>query len=40
MREGVRQVAKKVVKKVTKQGAGTKGKGGIFPWVTNQPGSE
>ena len=28
--------AKKAVKK---QGAGTKGKGGIFPWVTNQPGT-
>mmetsp|Transcript_64661 Transcript_64661/g.107434 ORF Transcript_64661/g.107434 Transcript_64661/m.107434 type:complete len:124 (+) Transcript_64661:42-413(+) len=32
--------AKKVAKKVVKKSAsGTKGKGGIFPWVTNEPGT-
>ena len=33
--------AKKVVKKAPRRsGSSPKGKGGIFPWVTNEPGSE
>jgi len=30
---------KKVVKATSKAGASPKGKGGIFPWVTNEPGT-
>merc|ERR1719454_448279 len=31
--------AKKVAKKVTKKSSSTEGKGGIFPWITNEPGT-
>jgi len=30
---------KKAVKKSSKQSSSTKGKGGIFPWITNEPGT-
>merc|ERR1719409_1774037 len=37
---GIEMGAKKKIKKaVSKKGSSPKGKGGIFPWVTNEPGT-